>query len=60
MVGEEELPKIEFVPKLCCTSSYFGASGKRGWGIYARTNRHAGITPAGPGGGGTEVAAGPI
>lgn len=33
VVGEEELPKIEFVPKLCCASSYFGASGKRGWGI---------------------------
>lgn len=58
MVGEEELPKIEFVPKLCCASSCFGASGQRGWGDLSQNKQACRDKASGPGGGGTEVAAG--
>lgn len=39
VVREEELPKIELVPKLCCVSSYLGAAGKMGWGNLSQNKQ---------------------
>lgn len=39
VVREEEHPKIELAPKLCCLSSYLGAAGKMGWGNLSQNKQ---------------------
>ena len=53
VVREEELPKIELAPKLCCLSSYLGAAGKMGWGNLSQNKQAFRAKAGGRSGGGS-------
>lgn len=54
VVSEEELPKIELVPKLCCASSQLGAADKMGWGNLSQNKQAHGAKAGGRGWGGSK------